>query len=92
VAQSDVLILFRKCIHGAELDLQTLVWTRGQAFPLSLLARVKCPRCGSDRVRLVFAAPSQPVHSAPADPYNAEGPAAFAAAELRHWRDADNRI
>jgi hypothetical protein len=58
----DGMRTIRECVHSVELDLQTLVWTRGRAFPLSLLAsRLKCPRCGSDRVRLVFAVPSQPV-------------------------------
>ena len=28
----------RECVYGAELDLETLVWTRGRAFPLSMLA------------------------------------------------------
>ena len=34
--------------YRKELDLETLVWTRGRAFPLSRLeARLGCPRCGS---------------------------------------------
>ena len=48
----------RECVYGAELDLQTLVWTRGKDFPLDLLsARLKRPRCGSRRVRLAFVPP-----------------------------------
>ena len=31
----------RECVYGAELDLQTLVWTRGREFPLS-----RCWRAG----------------------------------------------
>jgi len=27
----------RECVYGRELDLETLVWTRGRAFPLSRL-------------------------------------------------------
>ena len=51
----------RECIHSAELDLETLVWTRGRDFPLARLeSRMKCPRCGSRRVRLVFSVPTQP--------------------------------
>jgi hypothetical protein len=39
------------------LDLDTLVWTRGAAFPVSMLeGRSKCPACGSRRVVLLFSA------------------------------------
>jgi hypothetical protein len=45
----------RECVYSAELDLQTLVWTRGRDFPLVRLEnRLKCPRCRSRRVRLAF--------------------------------------
>ena len=38
----------RECVYGGELDLNTLVWTRGRDFPLGMLeSRLKCPRCGS---------------------------------------------
>jgi hypothetical protein len=48
----------RECVYGGELDLKTLVWTRGRAFPLARLeSRLKCPRCGSRRVRLAFSVP-----------------------------------
>ena len=34
-----------ECNTSAELDMKTLVWTRGEAFPLDQLAiRLKCPR------------------------------------------------
>ena len=34
--------------YRRELDMETLVWTRGWAFPLSRLeSRLRCPRCGS---------------------------------------------
>lgn len=50
----------RECTYGAELDLQTLVWTRGAAYPLARLeSRLKCPRCGSRRVRLAFIVPRE---------------------------------
>ena len=49
----------RECVYQAELDLPTLVWTRGQTFPLSMLAsRLRCPRCGSRQVRLVYSTPT----------------------------------
>lgn len=49
----------RKCRHVSELDLETLVWTRGANFPLSRLdGRLKCPRCGSLRVAVIFEPPA----------------------------------
>jgi hypothetical protein len=45
----------RRCIGRAQLDIETLVWTRGSAFPLSRLgSRLKCPRCGSRTVVVFF--------------------------------------
>jgi hypothetical protein len=51
----------RECIRGAELDLRTLVWTRGRDFPLSgLESRLKCPRYGSRRVVVMVTTPGIP--------------------------------
>ena len=37
-------------VYRAELDMETLVWTRGRSFPLSRLeTRLRCPMCGSRR-------------------------------------------
>ena len=45
----------------AELDLHTLIWTRGSAFPItSLEARLKCPMCGSRKIAVMFDVPSEP--------------------------------
>lgn len=45
----------RECLCRIELDLETLVWTRGEAFPLNLLeSRLKCPLCSSRRVAIWF--------------------------------------
>jgi Zn finger protein HypA/HybF involved in hydrogenase expression len=50
-----------QCETSAELDMKTLVWTRGELFPLDQLeSRLKCPRCGSRRVTVVFEIPNQP--------------------------------
>jgi len=50
----------RECVYGAELDLATLVWTRGRDFPLARLeSRLKCPACGSRRVWLAFIVPGE---------------------------------
>jgi hypothetical protein len=49
------------CSTSAELDAKTLVWTRGEAFPLDQIAtRLKCPRCGNRNVQVVFEVPNQP--------------------------------
>lgn len=38
----------RECTYRRELDLETLVCTRGRALPLSRLeSRLRCPRCGN---------------------------------------------
>jgi hypothetical protein len=43
-----------------ELDLHTLIWM-GSAFQItSLGARLKCPRCGSRKVSVIFEVPSEP--------------------------------
>jgi hypothetical protein len=39
------------CGYAANLSLETLIWTRGAAFPVWRLAsRLKCPRCGGTRM------------------------------------------
>ena len=49
----------RACDFRSELDLQTLVCTRGRGFPLALLAsRLKCPRCGCAQVAVLFDPPT----------------------------------
>jgi hypothetical protein len=54
----DGMKSIRECIHSYDLDLPTLIWTRGREFPLSLLAsRLRCPRCGSRRVAVYFQPP-----------------------------------
>jgi hypothetical protein len=36
------------CVYRAEMDMDTMAWTRGRAFLISRLeSRLKCPRCGS---------------------------------------------
>jgi hypothetical protein len=45
----------RECGYRRELDLETLVCTRGRAFPLTRLAEcLRCPRCGCRRVAVMF--------------------------------------
>jgi hypothetical protein len=49
----------RKCVYRKQLDLETLVATRGPNFPLGRLeGRLMCPSCGNRRVTVVFEPPS----------------------------------
>jgi len=44
-----------ECRTRAELDMETLVWTRGEGFLLAdLWSRLKCPNCWSRRVVVWF--------------------------------------
>jgi hypothetical protein len=57
----DGMKSIRACVYGEELHLSTLVWTRGRTFPLDMLAsRLRCPLCGSRRVRIAFTPPAAP--------------------------------
>jgi hypothetical protein len=48
----------RECAYRHELDLETLVCTRGRAFPLSSLeSRLRCPRFGNRRMIVMFEPP-----------------------------------
>jgi len=50
----------RPCVYREELDVHTLVWTRGRNFPLARLeSRLMCPRCGNRRVVLMFQPPPE---------------------------------
>ena len=52
----------RECIFRQELDLDTMLCTHGRDFPLSWLeSRLKCPRCGSRRVVVLFDVPGNPM-------------------------------
>jgi hypothetical protein len=49
----------RECTYRGELDLETLVCTRGRGFPLSRLgSRLRCPRCGSPNIAVLFQPPA----------------------------------
>ena len=57
----DAMKSRRACVMRYNLDLETLVWTRGRAFPLSSLeTRLRCPACGSRKVRVIFHVPRMP--------------------------------
>ena len=50
-----------ECDTTAELDMKTLIWTRGANFPLKLLEScLRCPNCGKLGVTVLFAVPGQP--------------------------------
>jgi hypothetical protein len=45
-------------VYRKELDMETLVWTRGRGFPLSRLeSRLRCPCCGSRDVVVLYQPP-----------------------------------
>jgi hypothetical protein len=52
----------RECTFRQDLDMPTLVWTRGRSFPLSRLeSRLRCPRCGSRNIVVLFQPPANTV-------------------------------
>lgn len=54
----------RDCIFRCELDLETLVCTRGRDFPLARLAeRLRCPRCGSWHIAVMYDPPANVLRS-----------------------------
>jgi hypothetical protein len=56
----DGMKSIKECVYRAELDMETLVWTRGRSFPLSRLeTRLRCLMCGSRDVRLIFTVPRE---------------------------------
>jgi hypothetical protein len=58
--KQDGMVRHPECRYREELDMGTLVWTRGREFPLSRLeSRLQCPRCGSRDVRLLITVPSE---------------------------------
>lgn len=57
--KGDGMKRIRECVNSMDLDLPTLLWTRGRDFPLALLSeRLKCPSCGSYKVVVYFLPPS----------------------------------
>jgi hypothetical protein len=56
--KQDGMHRYPECRYRVDLDTQTLLWTRGRAFPLSRLeSRLRCSMCGSRDVVLVFTNP-----------------------------------
>jgi hypothetical protein len=50
-----------ECNTTAELDMKTLIWTRGANFQLKLLeSRLRCPNCGKLGVTVFFTVPGHP--------------------------------
>jgi hypothetical protein len=50
-----------RCDTMAELDMPTLVWTRGEMMALDLLSqRLRCPVCGNRNIQVFFEVPNQP--------------------------------
>ena len=60
--RQEAMKRIRECKASIRLDLDTLIWTRGAAFPISMLeGRLKCPRCGSRRVVLLYHLAGEPM-------------------------------
>lgn len=60
----DGMKSIRECNATLVVDLATLVWTRGRDFPITKLdSRMKCIRCGSRRVTVLFEPPKEPVRA-----------------------------
>jgi hypothetical protein len=56
--ERDGMKSIRECTARVEVDLATLVWTRGRDFPIARLdSRMKCARCGSRRAMVAFEPP-----------------------------------
>jgi hypothetical protein len=65
----------RRCAYRAELDMRTLVCTRGRDFPLARIAeRLRCPSCGCRKVSVMFSPAKNPQVNA------------MAARPFRQWR------
>jgi hypothetical protein len=58
--KQDGMVRHPECRYREELDMSTLVWTRGRGFPLSRLeSRLRCPNCGSRDVVLLITIPRE---------------------------------
>ena len=58
------------CGYATELDLESLIWTRGAKYPCWRLAsRLKCPRCGGTAVELAWLPGGSPAARAGRDLY-----------------------
>jgi hypothetical protein len=54
----DAMKSVRGCVAYVDVDLPSLIWTRGRDFPIARLdTRMKCPKCGSRRVLVAFESP-----------------------------------
>ena len=52
------IVKIDRCGFEANLDIETLVCTRGRAFPLAQLAsRLMCPNCGERQIHVLFDIP-----------------------------------
>ena len=57
--KGDGMKKHRECAYSANLDVSTLLCTRGPNFPIAgLRERLMCPMCHSRRVRVLISLPS----------------------------------
>jgi hypothetical protein len=58
------------CGYAADLDLESLIWTRGAKFPCwRLRQRLRCPRCGGLAVEIAWLPGESPSSRAGEDLY-----------------------
>jgi hypothetical protein len=56
------IVKIDRCGYEGSLCMETLVCTRGRAFPLARLAsRLRCPNCGEQGVKVLFDVPGSPI-------------------------------
>jgi hypothetical protein len=49
------------CHSSHEMDMKTLVWTRGAILVTQLSGRLRCPACGNEKVIVLFEVPNEPM-------------------------------
>lgn len=56
------IVKIEPCGYQGDLDMETLVCTRGRGFPLARIAsRLHCPNCGEQGVKVLFDVPGSPM-------------------------------
>jgi hypothetical protein len=57
----DGLRSVKPCIGQHELSLHTMIWTHGRRCPIGYLqGRLRCPKCGSTSIMLMWVSPPAP--------------------------------
>jgi transcription elongation factor Elf1 len=85
-----------KCDQHFEMDVKTLIWTRGRRFLVSALSqRLRCPHCGSRKVRVVVSLPKNGAKASadrPYEPVNKFAPDLYASGSCVYRLDASDNV